>query len=156
MRELGHMVVELALGYTRRLAKRFPAPIRDMMNAHDQMILIVEDEPLIAMLLADLLGDAGFATAEAGNPAQAFAYVEEHGLPDLIISDQSMPGMTGTAMAAAIIAKYGPVPVVVATGHAFGPDMVYPILPKPYVAADVLAIVRSIIGGTESSADRRG
>ena len=110
-----------------------------------QTILIVEDEPLIAMLLADMLEDAGFATALAASADEAFGWLEASGRPDLIISDQSMPNMTGSDMAAAVIAKFGPVPVLIASGHTHGPDFPYPTLRKPFAEADVLDAVARLI-----------
>lgn len=117
------------------------------MDAASARILIVEDEAIIAMMLADMLTDAGYQIAEADGPAAALAMVEHSGLPDLIISDQSMPGMTGTEMITALIAKFGQVPVLVTSGYALGSDFPHPTLQKPFVEADLLAKVRELIEG---------
>ena len=109
-------------------------------------ILIVEDEAMIAMMMADMLSDAGYRISEADSPAAAFALIEQQGLPDLVISDQSMPGMTGAEMAGELIERHGPLPVLITSGYAMSGDFPYPALQKPFGEADLLAEVRKLLG----------
>ena len=56
-------------------------------------ILIVEDEPAIAEVLAEVLADEGYrATVRAGGAARAVAREDP---PDLVLLDVMMPGMDG-------------------------------------------------------------
>ena len=59
-----------------------------------QKILIVDDSDLVAGILANALGEAGYLTARASNGADGViaAYRE---MPDLIIMDVEMPVMQG-------------------------------------------------------------
>ncbi len=116
------------------------------MEATGASILIVEDETMIAMMMADMLSDAGYRVSEAESPAAAFALIEQHGLPDLVISDQSMPGMTGTEMAGQLIERHGPMSVLITSGYAMGAEFAYPALQKPFAEADLLAKVRDLLG----------
>ncbi|OJT19727.1 hypothetical protein BO221_35895 [Archangium sp. Cb G35] len=60
-------------------------------------ILIVDDEPDLAGLLAYNLGRAGFTTTQAHTGAEALARVRE-GLPDLVLLDLMLPDMDGAEL----------------------------------------------------------
>jgi two-component system phosphate regulon response regulator PhoB len=61
-------------------------------------ILIVEDEPAIQELLSLSLGQAGYTTMAALSVEQAMLLLRE-ALPDLIILDWMLPGMSGIEFA---------------------------------------------------------
>lgn len=58
-------------------------------------ILIVEDQANERELLADCLRLKGIEVATAGNGREAFDYLHEHELPDLILLDMRMPEIDG-------------------------------------------------------------
>ena len=58
-------------------------------------ILLVEDEPSVRMIVADLLGDAGYLVEECVDGASGLKRLEE-GF-DLVVVDVMMPGMDGFA-----------------------------------------------------------
>ncbi len=58
-------------------------------------ILIVEDQANERELLADCLRLKGIEVATAGNGREAFDYLHEHDLPDLILLDMRMPEIDG-------------------------------------------------------------
>lgn len=66
-------------------------------------ILVIDDEPVVADLLADLLLDAGHAVVTAANGADGLRCAHET-RPDLIISDIMMPELDGHGLARAIAA----------------------------------------------------
>lgn len=57
-------------------------------------ILIVDDEASLRMLVAATLEDEGFALYEAEDGVSGLEVAQKH-LPDLIILDMMMPGITG-------------------------------------------------------------
>ena len=61
-------------------------------------ILVVEDEPAIAELLAINLRHAGYEVALAADAVQAQAAVDR-ALPDLVLLDWMLPGQSGLALA---------------------------------------------------------
>jgi CheY-like chemotaxis protein len=61
-------------------------------------VLIVDDNPDIRTLISITLGDTFYQLAEAANADQAFQYLASHNLPDLMILDLAMPGMSGTEL----------------------------------------------------------
>lgn len=58
-------------------------------------VLIVEDQPNERELLATCLRLGGIEVATASNGKEAFDYLHEHDLPDLILLDMRMPDVDG-------------------------------------------------------------
>jgi CheY-like chemotaxis protein len=63
-------------------------------------VLVVDDEPLLRMVVAETLHDAGFTVWEASSSACAIAVLKEHSDIDILISDIKMPGMNGDQVVA--------------------------------------------------------
>ncbi len=80
-------------------------------------IVIVEDDPEMASILCEILGDAGYRALSAGSGPQALELVAQEE-PDLVISDLRMGGMTGHQLLAEIKRRNPATPVVIIT--AFG------------------------------------
>jgi two-component sensor histidine kinase/CheY-like chemotaxis protein len=79
-------------------------------------ILIVEDEPLLAMDLEGMVADMGFTVfATAANVKDALASLDND-VPDLAILDANLSGASSEPVAAALQAL--DVPVIFATGYA--------------------------------------
>ncbi|MBC7431900.1 MAG: response regulator [Rubritepida sp.] len=97
-------------------------------------VLVAEDEPLVAMLLEDVLLDAGATIlGPASTVAEALLLTAQQ-RPDLAVLDLNLSGETCLAVADALAAAG--VPFLVATG--FGADDPLPrhagvqVLQKPY------------------------
>lgn len=58
----------------------------------ENVVLIVEDEPLILMLLADYLSGEGYRVLKAENGEQAFEILATKPHLDLMITDYRLPG----------------------------------------------------------------
>jgi len=111
-------------------------------------ILVVEDEPLVAMLLEDMLTDMG---AHVAGPECAFdaamARAEADSL-DAAVLDVNLSGQKSFAVAD-ILRKRG-IPYAFATGYGRsglepGHENV-PVLVKPYTAADVEQTLTALLG----------
>jgi len=70
-------------------------------EAHQQSILVVDDEKHIRDLLKQELSDSGYMVREASNGKEAIESVRKE-LPDLIILDVMMPEMNGFDVAAVL------------------------------------------------------
>src|SRR5918911_3241539 len=78
-------------------------------------VLIVEDDPDLAALEAELLEEHGHRVEVASNGQEALAAVER-GAPDLILLDMKMPVMSGREFADEYRrAEPSPAPIVVIT-----------------------------------------
>lgn len=84
-----------------------------------QTILIVDDEPSIRMLVADVLSNLGYATLEATDGAAGLTILQSDVDIDLLITDVGLPGgMNGRQMADAGRQSRSCLPVVFITGYA--------------------------------------
>ena len=63
-----------------------------------RLILIVDDDQLLAAFLSEVLGNAGYDTVQAYSADQALAQVAERE-PDMALLDIHMPGMSGLELA---------------------------------------------------------
>jgi len=85
-------------------------------------ILAVDDDPLILLNTAAMLEDLGHRVLEAASPHEALILFEQYPEIDLVMTDQAMPGMTGTQLAARIEVIRPNVPMILATGYGELPE----------------------------------
>ena len=117
------------------------APMEEIV-APQLTILIVDDDPLIAMSTVDMLEDLGHKVIEANSGAKALEIMKDGKAIDLLITDYSMPKMTGAQLAKAARELRPGLPILMATGFAElqpGMDIDLPRLAKPYQQGDVAA-----------------
>jgi CheY-like chemotaxis protein len=98
-------------------------------------ILIVEDDPLVAMMLEDALGALGHdIVGDAGDIATALGHIAEGGFDAAIVDVYLETGLPCDAVAEALAARS--IPFLVATGGFVGqPGPCWndrPILAKPF------------------------
>ncbi len=89
-------------------------------EARPYTILVVDDDPDIREIVADILADEGFRTLGAENGRQALRMLREDGLrPNLILLDMMMPELDGWGFRAEQQrdAELAAIPVVVFTAH---------------------------------------
>ncbi len=80
-------------------------------------ILLVEDEPLIALTLVDLIEELGHEPVEATTAAEAVAVFRERPDIDVLVTDIGLPDMPGDQLARILRDVRAELPVVFATGH---------------------------------------
>ncbi|WP_426956474.1 PAS domain-containing protein [Muricoccus radiodurans] len=104
-------------------------------------VLVVDDDPLVLASTAALLADLGHASREAATAAAALEALAAGPLPDLVLTDHAMPGMTGTELAARLAVLYPGLRIILASGYADLPEgtvVGVPRLDKPF-GRDLLA-----------------
>ncbi|MBD3296734.1 MAG: response regulator [Candidatus Omnitrophica bacterium] len=79
-------------------------------------IIVVDDEMNIADIISHYLGRQGYETYSVYTAGDALDLMEKKGMPDLIIMDEKMPGMSGTALIRLIRNRESRVPVILLTG----------------------------------------
>lgn len=114
-------------------------------------ILVVDDEPLIAMALEAALEDAGYGVVTAANGRQGLERLAEAPRPDLVLTDMMMPVMSGAEMLRAMAADpdLAGIPAIVLSSlpektiraRANGAAA---ILRKPYTAEEVLGVIARV------------
>lgn len=81
-------------------------------------VLVVEDEPLVLMEIADFLRDEGFVVFEAATADAAITVLENNAAISILFTDIDMPGsMDGLKLSAAVRNRWPPVKIVVTSGH---------------------------------------
>jgi PAS domain S-box-containing protein len=112
-----------------------PDAARAAAAASNVTILVVDDDALIAMSTVEMLEDLGHAVIEANSGKHALEILREEQTVDLLITDYSMPNMTGAQLAKAARELRPELPILLATGYAELPrdsDIDLPRLGKPY------------------------
>ncbi|MCS4088864.1 response regulator [Rhizobium sp. BK176] len=88
------------------------------MQASQKTVLLVEDEPLILMDVADTLSEAGFQVIEARSADRAAAMLMTGLAFDILVTDVDMPGtLNGLALAAFVAVSRPDVDIVVTSGR---------------------------------------
>ena len=115
------------------------------------LIVIAEDEFLIAEVLAVMLEEAGYEVATALHGMQALALVREK-RPSLVITDFRMPVMTGLELAQAMRAdeELSHIPVILVSGAQASigrahPDLFDAVLDKPYDEKKLIEVASRLI-----------
>ena len=80
--------------------------------------LVVDDNPIILMDVADILEDAGFRTHQADDGVSALKVLERHAdETTLLFSDVEMPGMNGFELATTVSERWPDVEIVICSGR---------------------------------------
>jgi CheY-like chemotaxis protein len=105
------------------------------------IVLLVDDEEYIRAVTAEMLVELGFRVHAAESAAAALAALEGGLMPDLVMTDHLMPGMTGVELALAVRTRWPAVQLLVVSGFAEveGLDPTLPRLTKPFVQSELAA-----------------
>lgn len=99
-------------------------------------VLLCEDEPLIQIVMVEMLKDLGIDAIEATTAGQALAALDAS--VDMLISDVSLPDGSGIELAEKVRRQYPDMPVVFATGHQMQPPIENSVvLGKPFSEEDL-------------------
>ena len=118
-----------------------------------EKILIVEDEPKLAALLADYLKASGFEVSTLFEGTQVEAWVREN-KPNLIILDIMLPGRDGMEICKAI-RTFSRVPIIIVTARVEEIDRLLGLelgaddyICKPFSPREVVARVKAVLRRT--------
>ncbi len=116
-----------------------------------QKILIVEDEKNLRSVLAAILEAEGFSTIQTERAEEALAVMARE-LPVLVLTDQRLPGMSGTELLRHIKERWPEIPVLIATAYGEIEQAVQAIkagaehyLTKPVDEGELVAIIRQAL-----------
>lgn len=110
-----------------------------------QLVLIVDDEEAIRTAARRVLEGYGYRTAVAAHGGEAITYLDSFpGTVDLVLSDVSMPEVSGRAAAATIALRHPGVPMLFMSGR----DADEGLLAKPFSAKDLVAAVAARLADT--------
>jgi CheY-like chemotaxis protein len=117
----------------------------------DRKILIVDDNPNMSSLLAEMLEVFDYNSIRATNGEEAVHLVEENDI-DLVITDMRMPKMSGLDLLQVIKEKKPKLPVVVISGYALDEEgdsllseLADGFLSKPFKMAEIEDLLDRVI-----------
>lgn len=129
-----------------------PLPSNPAGNGAGARLLLVEDEFLIRLTLAETLQDAGYEVMEAEDADEALAHLAA-GPVDLLLTDIQLPGPAdGNELVRRVRATHPELPVIFMTGRP-EPGGTRPggarelTIAKPYLPSEVCAAVARLLGG---------
>ena len=125
--------------------------IEKTISMRSQKILIVEDEKNLRSVLAAILEAEGFSTTQTESAEDALAVMARE-LPVLVLTDQRLPGISGTELLARIKERWPRIPVLIATAYGEIEQAVQAIkagaehyLTKPVEEGELVAIIRQAL-----------
>ncbi|MFH2122551.1 MAG: PAS domain S-box protein [Pseudomonadota bacterium] len=84
-----------------------------------ERILIVDDEALLVRISQRILEDFGYTVTGTTDSREALALVRQDPQQfNLIVSDQTMPGLSGSELAKAVLEIVPGMPIIICTGHS--------------------------------------
>ena len=101
--------------------------------AFSYRILIVDDEPTIQAVGKAVLETQGYEVITAGDGFEALLALKKS-LPDIIISDLSMPNMNGFELLSVVRRRFPSIPVIVISGEFTGLNRPESVLTDAYFA----------------------
>lgn len=123
-------------------------------------IMIVEDEPELAELVADYARAAGYTPQVFGDGAEALAAIR-HEAPALVVLDLMLPGLDGLSVCRALRA-FSEVPVVMVTARVEEIDRLLGLdagaddyLCKPFSPRELMARIKAILRRSGASLPAR-
>lgn len=113
---------------------------------HGETILVIDDEPTVRMLAAEVLGDAGYTVIEAVDGPAGLQVLNSDVRIDLLVTDVGLPGgLNGRQVADAARIQRPDLKVLFITGYAenaaVGNGLLDPgmaVLTKPFVMTDLV------------------
>ena len=115
-------------------------------------ILVIDDDPDVRGFIVTSLGEQGYRVREASDGREGLAALERE-LPDLVVLDFIMPGMSGAAVAGKIRERHPNQTILFVSGYSdteavkrTAPDA--PLLTKPFRAEALQKAVRSALASS--------
>jgi two-component system, cell cycle sensor histidine kinase and response regulator CckA len=123
------------------------------LQGRGETVLLVEDEPAILAMVAQMLERLGYRTLAAATPGEAMKLAAQHaGAIELLITDVVMPDMNGRDLADQLLGQTpglrclftsGYTADVIATRGVLDEGVAF--IQKPFVIGDLAARIRSVL-----------
>jgi len=119
-----------------------------------ERILFVDDEEALIEMGEDMLAELGYEVTSRTSSTEALALVrEDPSRFDLVITDVTMPDITGIDLAREILAIRPDLPVIMCTGHSYLIDAekakamgVKAFVAKPLTKGEIARTIRQVLG----------
>lgn len=122
-------------------------------------LLIVEDEPKIARLMADYLTTHGFEVTTLGHGDEVMPWLAQHS-PALVLLDIMLPGKDGLTLSREIRQKWPTIAIIMVTAKVEEVDRLLGLelgaddyICKPFSPREVVARVKAVLRRSQAAAD---
>lgn len=139
------LVPKSAISVRRSKSRQEKSPVRSA-QTRSEPILIVEDELLIRLDMARVLGEAGFDVIEVANPDDALTILQTQAVSIMINDIEMFSSVDGAGLAWLVHETWPAVDIVVVSGLQRSEIGALPegtqFLPKPFQAQELIDIVQ--------------
>lgn len=134
----GHIIIESEVGSGTTIKILLPQVSQsEIINVKDKIIsekdilsissnkhiMIVDDEVSLTVYLTEFLRQKGFKVTSFNDSEKAVHYFEKHfDEIDLVITDQTMPNLTGIELSEKMYTISGDIPIILCSGYSEGVD----------------------------------
>jgi signal transduction histidine kinase len=160
----GHITVDSEQGKGSTFTVYFPKATKeteaepeteDELPTGSEQILFVDDEEALVEMGEDLLAELGYEVVCRMNSREALALVKDDPSRfDLVVTDQTMPEMTGLELASEILVIRPDMPIIMCTGYSQLVDAdkaraagIRAFVMKPLTKREIAGTIRKVIDG---------
>jgi PAS domain S-box-containing protein len=111
-------------------------------------VLVVEDDTMVAELVAGMFGELGFEAVVTHSAKEALERLSGEQRPTLIFSDVVMPGgISGIELAHKVRGRFPELPILLTTGYSeqVTGDHGFPVLQKPYEMSSLASALSKLL-----------
>lgn len=124
-------------------------------------VVVVDDEPSVLSVVSRYLERWGLQVLQAGNGGDALAAIERNGPPDLVLTDLTMPGIGGAALARRLKEQWPDLAVIFMSGFSAEElqrrgalDTREDLIQKPFTPEELRAAVGKVLGRSASRSEQ--
>ncbi|MDH5656174.1 MAG: response regulator [Spirochaetia bacterium] len=119
------------------------------MKSSNKNIILIDDEKVIVNLLEMILKKYNFSVKSFSDPGMALDFVQEKNEKfDLVITDLSMPGMSGLELAKKINLVNQSIPIIMLSGNMENisekPDYIKSYISKPVTVQELIKEINKV------------
>jgi len=119
-------------------------------------VLFVDDEDILVRTVPPMLERLGYTVSAATGPLEALALFRDRpGDFDLVITDQTMPGMTGEVLAMEMLGVRPDIPIILSTGYSeavreesIRAAGIRGFIMKPFSTGEIAEKIRGVLAGS--------
>jgi len=137
------------------------SPFSETVSHSAETLLLVDDEPMVREVAAQILRQQGYTVLEAASAVEALQLARESAPIHLLITDLSMPGVDGLELARQFRTMHPETPMLMVSGslpllgaRTQGLDQ-FEFLEKPFAFNELVDKVRTILDAAGAAPSRK-